>query len=260
MLTSAVLLHYSPDSFPKSYLSSRICSPAFPLPCSVLHHYMKLLHSLPRLCTAPLQCSTSRNQQYQKPIFPALSPLSPIVACTAPPPSPALQQLASLPISTHKFCFCTAAQQKALSTTTPLQSPVAQPSPEAPIPHPATLFLAHSFHSIPGCSIAEAFTIFQFPTFDVAKIPLIPVHSQPDSGLESHKIHPSLYCHCSSTILYSLYLCRRLQSLLKDNIEAHLASTDCLESHCGFTKGRSCLTNLSNFFKEVTMTRERVKK
>lgn len=266
MPTSAALLHCSHSSS-KSYLSSRICSPDFPLSCAAS------LHEAPAFPLPSLHNSSALQHYQQSAIpethfsssFPHSPPCCSIAACTAPPPSPALQQLASFPSLCSQILFLHCSKPWA---TPPLSralwhSPALKHQPYALL----LSSLLSSFHSTSGCNFVEAFTSFcdhllrsSVPTCGVARIPLIPVHFQPDLALESHKIHPSLHCHCSSTVLYSLYLCRSPQSLLRVNIGAHLASADCLESHPGFTKGRSCLTNLSNFFKAVTMTRERVKK
>lgn len=95
------------------------------------------LHSLPRLCTTPLHCSSTRNTFFFQLIFPTLShaaALQPALLC-----HPALHCSSSLPslvsqIPAHGFWFCTAALQKALGSATSLQCSVAQPSPGASNP------------------------------------------------------------------------------------------------------------------------------
>ena len=48
-------------------------------------------------------------------------------------------------------------------------------------------------------------------------------------------------------------ICKVLESILRDNIVNHLSThTLLLKSQHGFTKGKSCLTNLLSFLKDVT--------
>jgi len=146
----------SPCSFPESYLSSRICSTAFPLPCSALHHYTKLPAFPP-----PSLHNSSALQHYQKPLFPALFPAT------------LRQEHHSLHCSVNQPCGA-AAQEPPWSPTSLLKGSVfvqqhcrnllVLPPPSSPLGHsPAlqhqtSLFssLLCSFHSIPGCNTAEA--------------------------------------------------------------------------------------------------------
>jgi hypothetical protein len=49
-------------------------------------------------------------------------------------------------------------------------------------------------------------------------------------------------------------VCKLLESIIKDVIVAHLERYELIrDSQHGFTKGRSCLTNLLEFFEEVTL-------
>ena len=48
-------------------------------------------------------------------------------------------------------------------------------------------------------------------------------------------------------------VCKLLESIIKNNVLTHLEKFDLIrDSQHGFTKGRSCLTNLLEFMEEVT--------
>lgn len=107
---------------------------------------MKLLHSLPRLCKLLCSAALPAVSNTRNPFFQLFSPLSPML------------QHCSLHCSTSQPCTAAACQlplslltnsvfalQQAVSNATSLQSPVAQPSPEAPTLCPAAFFLAQLF-------------------------------------------------------------------------------------------------------------------
>lgn len=130
----------SPCSFPESYLGSRICSTAFPLPCSAPHHCTQLPAFPP-----PALHNSSALQHYQKPHFPALFPLqhhSPHCSAAAAPQPPWSPQLCS------RLQLFTAALQKSSGSATSLQCSVAQPNPGAPnlTFSPSLLFIQTRLH------------------------------------------------------------------------------------------------------------------
>lgn len=145
----------SPRSFPKSYLSSRICSTAFPLPCSALHHYTKLPAFPP-----PALHNSSALQHYQKPALPE-TPFPGSFPCS-------LLRYSPHPSATQPSAA--AAQEPPPSPTSPLKgsafllhhcrNPLPPPSSAAwhsPAPEqPTSPFLLCSLHSIPGCNTTEA--------------------------------------------------------------------------------------------------------
>ena len=65
------------------------------------------------------------------------------------------------------------------------------------------------------------------------------------------KSEPKNYRPISLTSL----VCKILESLIKDSIVCHLSKFSLIkDSQHGFTKNRSCLTNLLEFLEEVTST------
>lgn len=167
MPRAVVLLHYSsqtvlgPSPNPTWALGSAAQLSLFlALHCIITP---SSLHSLPRLCTTPLHCSITRNQHYQKPLFPSSFPCSPL-HCNpgAGALQPALLCCPALCCSSSRaslvshspapgFSFFTAALQKSSGSATSLQRSVAQPSSGAStlpfsslsIQHQAATLLKH---------------------------------------------------------------------------------------------------------------------
>lgn len=95
MPRAVVLQLCSIQTLPKSYLSSGICSTAFPLPCSALHHSMRFPPCIPSPGSAQLLCTaalpgprTARTRHCQHPAL-----LRPSTARTHPCQDPALPAL-----------------------------------------------------------------------------------------------------------------------------------------------------------------------
>lgn len=164
------------------------------------------LHSLPRLCTTPLHCSTTRNQHYQKPLFPALFPALSCVTARIPlPPSPLLQQLRSLlrlpPLRSRvQLFYCITAET--LCHLPPALRGTARPRSSQPplffsalsIPYQAATPLKHppafSDHLLSSLVHTCGVTRLLPPT------PMYP----PSSALQPHsKVYPSLH-HLSTAL------------------------------------------------------------
>lgn len=107
MPRAVVLQLCSIQTLPKSYLSSGICSTAFPLPCSALHHSMRFPPCIPSPGSAQLLCTaalpgprTARTRHCQHPALPGPIPartqhsqpfalLCPTLELPSPSPQPA---------------------------------------------------------------------------------------------------------------------------------------------------------------------------